>query len=64
MLDIVIGGLSGLTFLGFVVVIQKDLTRLQREEREIVESLQPELAADAPSILDVDDQSLIETAAI
>ena len=62
-LDLVIGGLSGLTFLGFVVVIQKDLARMQREEREIMESLQPALAAHEPSILDVDDQSLIEPAA-
>jgi phosphatidylglycerophosphate synthase len=62
-LDLVIGGLSGLTFLGFVVVIQKDLARMQREEREIMESLPPALAAHEPSILDVDDQSLIETAA-
>ncbi|MGZ9409772.1 MAG: CDP-alcohol phosphatidyltransferase family protein [Methylocystis sp.] len=62
-LDLVIGGLSGLTFLGFVVVIQKDLARMQREEREIMESLPPALAAHGPSILDVDDQSLIEPAA-
>jgi phosphatidylglycerophosphate synthase len=62
-LDLVIGGLSGLTFLGFVVVIQKDLARMQREEREIIESLPPALAAHEPSILDVDDQSLIEPAA-
>jgi phosphatidylglycerophosphate synthase len=66
-LDIVIGGLSGFTFLGFVVVIQKDLARMQREEREFVESAQPVLAAHESSMLessmlDVDDQSLIEPA--
>jgi hypothetical protein len=62
-LDVVIGGLSGLTFLGFDFVIQRDLARMQREEREIMESLQPALAAQESSILDVDDQSLIEPAA-
>ncbi|MGJ0395039.1 MAG: CDP-alcohol phosphatidyltransferase family protein [Methylocystis sp.] len=62
-LDIVIGGLSTLTFLGFVVVIQKDLMRLQREEREIVASLPPEAAVDEPSILDADEQGLMETVA-
>ena len=50
-LDLVIGGLSGLTFLGFVVVIQKDLARMQREEREIMELLPPALAAHEPSMI-------------
>jgi len=62
-LDIVIGGLSAFTFVGFVVVIQKDLTRLQRAEREIVDSLPPATAADEPSIVAVDEQSLMESAA-
>ncbi len=62
-LDIVIGGLSALTFLGFVIVIQKDLMRLQREERDIIESLQPATAADEQSILDVDEKRLMESAA-
>ncbi|HEY8124702.1 MAG TPA: CDP-alcohol phosphatidyltransferase family protein [Methylocystis sp.] len=61
-LDIVIGGLSALTFLGFVIVIQKDLARMQREEREIMESLKPETTAHEPSILEV-DQGLVEPAA-
>jgi archaetidylinositol phosphate synthase len=60
-LDIVIGGLSMLTFLGFVVVIQKDLTRLQREERKGITSLEP--AAEANEQLEVDQPSLVESAA-
>ncbi len=62
-LDIVIGGLSALTFLGFVVVIQRDLMRLQREERDVIESLQPATAADEQSILDVDEKRLMESVA-
>lgn len=61
-LDVVIGGLSAATFIGFVVVIQKDLARMQREEREIIESREPAEAAHEPSILDVDEQNLIESA--
>ncbi|MGD9544184.1 MAG: CDP-alcohol phosphatidyltransferase family protein [Methylocystis sp.] len=62
-LDLVIGGLSALTFLGFVAVIRKDLARMQREEREFIESLQPAAAESEPSMLDVDEQILIETVA-
>jgi hypothetical protein len=36
---------------------------VQREEREIMESLPPALTAHEPSMLEVDDQSLIEHAA-
>ena len=61
-LDIVIGGLSTLTFLGFVFVIHKDLTRLQREEREKIQSLPPEPASDEPAILDIDEPRLMESA--
>jgi phosphatidylglycerophosphate synthase len=62
-LDIVIGGLSALTFLGFVVVIKKDLTRLQREERVMITSLEPAAEANEQLILEVDQQSLAESAA-
>lgn len=63
-LDIVIGGLSTLTFLGFVFVIQKDLMRLQREERESIQALQPAPApVDEPAILDVGEQTLMESVA-
>ncbi len=62
-LDIVIGGLSTLTFLGFVIVIQKDLVRLQREERQINESLEPATAAHEPAMLEADEESLAESAA-
>jgi phosphatidylglycerophosphate synthase len=62
-LDIVIGSLSALTFLGFVVVIRKDLMRLQREERETIASLQPAAATQEPSPLEVEEQSLMESAA-
>ncbi|MGD9656161.1 MAG: CDP-alcohol phosphatidyltransferase family protein [Methylocystis sp.] len=62
-LDIVIGGLSALTFLGFVFVIQKDLMRLQREEREMITSLEPAAEANEQSILEVDQQSLAESTA-
>lgn len=62
-LDLVVGGLSALTFFGFIFVIQRDLARMQREERDILKTLEPTLAAPAPSILEVDDQRLIETPA-
>lgn len=59
-LDIVIGGLSALTFLGFVVVIQKDLVRLQREERKGAES--PAAAQEARG-LDAHEENLAESVA-
>ena len=62
-LDIVIGGLSALTFLGFLVIIRKDLMRLQREERDLIESRRPVTPADETSILDVEKQNLAESAA-
>lgn len=62
-LDIVIGGLSALTFLGFVFVIQKDLVRLQREEREVIALPEPATADREHRMSEVDEEDWVESAA-
>lgn len=62
-LDVVIGALSAATFLGFVLVVRGDLARLQREEREMIESLEPSAARQEQATLDMDNRKLAKPAA-
>ncbi|MBM3562888.1 MAG: CDP-alcohol phosphatidyltransferase family protein [Alphaproteobacteria bacterium] len=62
-LDIVIGVLSALTFLGFLVVIHKDLLRLQREEREVIELPEPATVAHEHRMSEEDEEGWVESVA-
>lgn len=61
-LDLVIGTLSAATFFAFVFVVRNDLARMQREERDLVQSPEPSLAAEVTPF-EMDERNLVEPAA-
>lgn len=63
-LDVVIGVLSGITFILFVLIVRNDLARLQREERAAARIATPEplVAEDAP-LFELPEPDFIEQAA-